>query len=124
MKDIERDVIQLGKVTLYVTKTTIEIHIDGIEKPAFVDYSDEFLELLKEARLRVPKTDSGRAKYKFPYSNAYKKTLHQMVFDFYFGEAKRKNLYGNGYTIKHTDKDGFNCRLLNLYFSKGTRSGA
>lgn len=112
--------IKLDKVLLSVKKDVIEIYFEGIERCAIVDYSAEMADLLMKARFRVPATEEARQAYKFPYSNAYKKTLHQMVFDFYFGEEKRKNLYKNKYTIKHQDGDGFNCRILNLYFSKGT----
>lgn len=112
--------IRLDKVLLSVKKEVIEIYFDGIEDCAIVDYSPEMVDLLMQARFRVPATEKSRQAYKYPYANAYKKTLHQMVFDFYFGEDKRKNLYKNRYTIKHQDGNGFNCRILNLTFSKGT----
>lgn len=111
--------IKLDRVMLSIKNDIVELYFEGIERCAFVDYSPEMVDLLMQARFRVPTTDSARNAYKYPYSNAYKKTLGQMVFDFYFGEDKRKNLYKNRYTIKHQDGDGFNCKILNLTFSKG-----
>ena len=70
----------------------------------------------------MPRTPETRTKYKYPYSNEYGKTLHQIVFDFYFSEEKRTELYAQKYIIEHLDNDGFNCRISNLYFLKDIKN--
>ncbi len=120
-KAIEKSQISKG-VSISVYNDCISINIEGMSKLAFVDYSEDMLEIIRNARFRVPRTPETRTKYKYPYSNEYGKTLHQIVFDFYFSEEKRTELYAQKYIIEHLDNDGFNCRISNLYFLKDIKN--
>ncbi|MEY2363830.1 hypothetical protein R6U76_16495 [Lysinibacillus capsici] len=106
------------QVTLEVWNDKISINIIGTKKLAFVDYTPEMYDLIRNARFRIPETADTIANYKYPYSNEYKKTLHQISFDFYFGEELRKDAYSKGYIIEHLDNDGFNCSISNLFLLK------
>lgn len=115
--------LSIGKnVSISVINDSISINIKGMNKLAFVDYSEEMLEMIKKARFRVPIKQETRENYKYPYSNEYKKTLHQMVFDHYFSEEQRNELYSKDYIIEHLDNDGFNCHISNLYFLKDIKN--
>ena len=103
-------------VNLNVYNDKISINIKGTNKLAFVNYTEELLEIIKKARFRIPRSDKAAADYKYPYSNEYKKTLHQIVIDYYFGEEVRKKFYESNYIIEHLDNDGFNCDISNLFF--------
>ncbi|HSH24483.1 MAG TPA: hypothetical protein VLA13_02965 [Massilibacterium sp.] len=105
-------------VNLNVYNDKISINIKGTNKLAFVNYTEELLEIIKKARFRIPRSDKAAADYKYPYSNEYKKTLHQIVIDYYFGEEVRKKFYESNYIIEHLDNDGFNCDISNLFFLK------
>ncbi|APH15988.1 hypothetical protein NPD5_3877 [Clostridium sporogenes] len=105
-------------VSLSVYNEKIAINIKGLNKLAFVNYTEDLFEIIKNARFRVPKTPEAIKKYKYPYSNEYKKSLHQIVFDYYFGEDVRKKFYEAGYIIEHLDNDGFNCNISNLFILK------
>lgn len=109
-------------VSLSVYNDTISISIKGMSKLAFVNYTDELFEIIKSARFRVPKNQEQIDKYKYPYSNKYKKYLHQIVYDYYFGEDFRKKSYGLGYIIEHLDNDGFNCDISNLFILKKVKN--
>src|SRR5690625_4549995 len=89
-----------------------------MKKLAFVDYTPEMYDLSRNARFRIPDTEEAKENYKYPYSNEYKKTLHQISFDYYFGEEFRKLAYSKGYIIEHLDNDGFNCLISNLFLLK------
>ncbi|MBA4507559.1 hypothetical protein H1057_05765 [Clostridium sporogenes] len=106
------------EVSLRIYNDKISINIKGTDKLAFVNYTEELLEIIKNARFRVPETEKAIKEYKYLYSNEYKKTLHQIVIDYYFGEDFRKKLYESDYIIEHLDNDGFNCDISNLYFLK------
>jgi len=122
-KHIRIEKLQISKgVSIGVSNNYISINIEGMSRLAFVDYSDEMFEMIKKAKFRVPKTLETREKYKYPYSNEYKKTLHQMVFDFYFSEKQRNELYKINYIIEHLDNDGFNCSISNLFFLKDIKN--
>lgn len=105
------------QVTLEVWNDKISINIIRMKKLAFVDYTPEMYDLIRNARFRIP-TDEAKETYKYPYSNEYKKSLHQISFDYYFGEKFRKEAYSKGYIIEHLDNDGFNCSISNLYLLK------
>lgn len=119
--NIDRIKIDDG-VYLSVYNDKISINIKGTNKLAFVNYTEELLEIIKNARFRVPKTEKAIANYKYPYSNEYKKTLHQIVIDYYFGEDVRKKFYESNYIIEHLDNDGFNCDISNLFFLKDIKN--
>lgn len=106
------------QVTLEVWNDKISINIIGMNKLAFVDYTPEMYELIRDARFRTPKTEEAKKNYKYPYSNEYKKTLHQISFDYYFGEEYREEAYSKGYIIEHLDNNGFNCSISNLFLLK------
>lgn len=106
------------QVILDVWNDKISINIMGMKKLAFVDHTPEMYELIKNARFRIPETEEAIENYKYPYSNEYKKGLHQISFDYYFGEELRKDAYSKGYIIEHLDNDGFNCSISNLFLLK------
>lgn len=102
-------------VELSVWDDKISINIKGLNKLAFVDYTPEMYELINNARFRIPKDEAAREQYKYPYSNEYKKTLHQISFDYYFGVELREDAYAKDYIIEHLDNNGFNCSISNLF---------
>lgn len=106
------------QVKLEVFNDKISINIIGMKKLAFVDYTPKMYDLIRNARFRIPKTEEAKEDYKYPYSNEYKKSLHQISFDYYFGEELRKEAYSKGYIIEHLDNDGFNCSVSNLFLLK------
>lgn len=106
------------RVTLEVRNDTISINIIGMKKLAFVDYTPGMYDIIKNARFRNPDTEEAKENYKYPFSNEYKKTLHQISFDYYFGEELRKEAYSKDYIIEHLDNDGFNCSISNLFLLK------
>jgi hypothetical protein len=121
LSDMRIEKLQIDdNVSLSVYNDTISINIKGMNKLAFVNYTDELFEIIKTARFRVPDTSEKVDKY--PYSNEYKKTLHQIVFDYYFGEDFRKKIYDLGYIIEHLDNDGFNCNISNLFILKKVKN--
>lgn len=123
MSDIKIEKLQIDdNVSLSVYNDRISISIKGMDKLAFVNYTDELFEIIKRARFRVPDTPDKIKKYKYPYSNEHKKTLHQIVFDYYFGEDLRKKSYNLGYIIEHLDNDGFNCDISNLFILKDVKN--
>ncbi len=105
-------------VSLIVYNGMISICIIGLKKLAFADYNETLFEIIKNAKFRVPVGEQQINEYKYLYSNEYKKTLHQIVFDYYFGEEFRLKAYNAGYIIEHLDNDGFNCRISNLFILK------
>ena len=123
MPDIKIDKLQIDdNVSLSVYNDTISINIKGMRKLAFVNYTDELFEIIKSARFRVPDNQEQIDKYKYPYSNEYKKSLHHIVFDYYFSEDFRKKTYDFGYIIEHLDNDGFNCDISNLFILKKVKN--
>jgi len=123
MTDIKIDRLQIDdNVSLSVYNEKIAISIKGMSKLAFVNYTDELFEIVKSAKFRVPCTSKQIESYKYPHSNEYKKDLHQIVFDYYFGEDIRKKAYGSGYIIEHLDNDGFNCDISNLFILKKVKN--
>lgn len=123
MQEVKIDRLQIDeKVSLSISNGKIAINIDGTGKLAFVTYSEELFEIIKNARFSVPDTQERIGKYKYPYSNEYKKTLHQIVFDYYFGEEHRTRAYELGYIIEHLDNDGFNCDISNLFVLKKVKN--
>ena len=109
-------------VSLSIYNDAISINIKGTNKLAFTNYTEKLFEIIKTARFRVPDTIDKIEKYKYPYSNEYKKNLHQIVFEYYFGEAFRKKVYDLGYIIEHLDNNGFNCDISNLYVLKKVKN--
>lgn len=110
------------QAVLEVWNNKISINIKGVEKLAFVDYSPKMFDLIRNARFRIPETEEAKQSYKYPYSNEYKKTLHQISFDYYFGEEFRKEAYTKDYIIEHLDNDGFNCSISNLFLLKKVKN--
>lgn len=106
------------QVALEVWNDKISINIIGLKKLAFVDYTPEMYDLIRKARFRIPNTEEAIEDYKYLYSNEYNKSLHQISFDYYFGEELRKEAYSKGYIIEHLDNDGFNCSISNLFLLK------
>ncbi|MEC0243588.1 hypothetical protein P4H66_27595, partial [Paenibacillus dokdonensis] len=106
------------QVVLKVWNDKISININGTDKLAFVDYTPGMYDLIRNARFRTSENEEAKQKYKYPYSNEYKKTLHQISFDYYFGEEYRKEAYSKDYIIEHLDNDGFNCSISNLFLLK------
>jgi len=123
MSEISIDRLDIdNKVSLSVHNNQIAINIDGLNKLAFTNYTEELFEIIKNAKFRIPDNSEAIKNYKYPYSNKYKKYLHQIVFDYYFGEDIRKKLYDSGYVIEHLDNDGFNCDISNLFVLKDVKN--
>lgn len=81
---------------------------------ARTEYQKDIWETVKDENWIVRKNSQGTAKY--IYCSRLKKTLHQVVIDYYFSEPLRKKYYCNGFIIEHLNNDGFDCRISNLYF--------
>ncbi|MFA5577679.1 MAG: hypothetical protein WCZ27_10265 [Tissierellaceae bacterium] len=65
MDDVNIDRIKIDdKVSLSIYNDKTSINIKGTSKLAFVDYTEELLEILKNARFRVPKTKKAIDEYK------------------------------------------------------------
>ncbi|MDU5081214.1 hypothetical protein [uncultured Tissierella sp.] len=123
MSEIKIDRLEIDEnVSLSVYNESISINIKGLRKLAFVNYTKELLEMVKKARFRIPKTPKAIEDYKYLYSNEYKKYLHHMVFDYYFGEYISRKLNEQGYIIEHLDNDGFNCDISNLFVLKKVKN--
>lgn len=119
--NVDKLVIDEG-VSLSVYNDKISINIKGTNKLAFVNYTEELLQIIKSARFRIPKTKKAIEEYRYPYSNEYKKYLHQIVIDYFFGEDVRERFYQSNYIIEHLDNDGFNCDISNLFFLKDIKN--
>lgn len=74
------------------------------------NFNKELWENIKDLNFRATSKD------KYIYCSKFKKTLHQIVMDFYYGENVRKEMYKNRFIIEHHDNDGFNCCVENLSF--------
>jgi len=119
LADIENTEYKVDdNVSLSIYNGKISINVSGLNKLAFVDYNDTLFEMIKKARFRIPEGEEEKKAYKYLYSNEYKKALHQIVFDYYFGEDVRKKAYESGYIIEHLDNDGYNCQISNLFILK------
>lgn len=78
MSEIQIDRLEISdNVYLSVYNRRISIAIKGTKKLAFINYTAELFEIIKKARFRVPDIPEKISNYKYPYSNEYKKTLHQ-----------------------------------------------
>lgn len=72
MSNVKIDKLQIyDNVSLSVYNNKISINIKGMNKLAFVNYTDELFEIIKSARFRVPNALEQIDKYKYPYSNEY-----------------------------------------------------
>jgi hypothetical protein len=48
----------------------------------------------------------------------YKKYLHQVVMEYWYGQKCCQRMYDNGFVIDHLDNNGLNCQYENLEFLK------
>lgn len=123
MSEICIDRIEIDKnVSLSVYNEKISINIKGLNKLAFVNYTEELFNIIKNARFRIPDTPKKIEECKYIYSNEQRKYLHQVVFDYYIGEENRKKGYKLGYIIEHLDNNGFNCDISNLFLLKKVKN--
>lgn len=88
-KKVERFKVDKN-IILNVYNNKISISIQGVKRLAFVNYTKELFEIVRKSRFRIHATQEEIKDYKYLYFNEYKKYLHQIVFDYYFGEDIRK----------------------------------
>ncbi len=101
---------------VYRENETIYFSKDGIEKLGYTNYTPELWDIISKVTWTVKNDAMGTPKY--IKSNQLKKTLHQVVIDYYFSEEVRKDAYSKEFIIEHLDNEGFNCKISNLYFLK------
>jgi hypothetical protein len=83
----------------------------SIVKFGSTDFSPELMQLIVSTTWRI-RYDKGIPKY--IVSSSLRRSLHQVVYDFYNGYDASKKASKNGYVIDHIDHDGFNCKIQNL----------
>ncbi|MDB2153809.1 hypothetical protein [Clostridium butyricum] len=97
---------------------------ESVSKLGYTNYNEDLWNNIKDLKFTVKyktvKDDKKEAQY--IYCPKLKKTLHQIVIDFYYGEEVRKEMYKNKFIIEHHDNDGFNCCIENLSFLSGDRN--
>lgn len=86
----------------------------ALSKCGRTNYSDALWDIVHSVNWYAKKGNDGEPRYL--YSSQLKKTLHQVVMDYYFGEDTRKEAYRKGMIIEHLNNDGFDCRISNLYY--------
>ena len=80
---------------------------------AYTEDEDKLWELIASQKWTIQLKD-GKPRYLYSYT--CKKTLHQMVVDYYFGENVREKAYAKNMIIEHLNNNGLDCRISNLYF--------
>lgn len=99
-----------GKMRVYCEGERIYFSDKVATRLGMTNFNNELWEKIRDLNFRVD------YKGKYIYCSKLKKTLHQIVMDFYYGESVRKEMYKNKFIIEHHDNDGFNCCVENLSF--------
>ena len=109
---------------LYYEDDRIYFHHESVNKLGYTNFNQELWNLIKDKKFTVEyKTmKDGTKKAKYIKCSKLKKTLHQIVIDFYYGEEIRKKMYEKKFIIEHHDNDGFNCLIENLSFLSAKRN--
>lgn len=90
---------------------------EAVNKLGSTNFNECLWENIKDLKFTVKfKNIKSGKEPQYIYCSKLKKTLHQIVMDFYYGEDIRKEMYKNGFIIEHHDNDGFNCCIENLSF--------
>lgn len=78
------------------------------------EYVEGLWQIVSQVTWSIKRKSNGTPQYL--YSWKLRKTLHQVVIDFYFGEDVRRQAYSQNMIIEHLNNNGFDCRISNLYF--------
>lgn len=92
---------------------SISFILKDFQVSAYTEDEDEIWEIISSQKWTIQLKD-GKPRYL--YSNTCKKTLHQIVIDYYFGEKVRKKAYEKNMVVEHLNNNGLDCRISNLYF--------
>lgn len=96
---------------------------ESINKLGYTNFNQELWNTIKNKKFSIQfKKSHDNKEPKYIYCNSLKKSLHQIVIDFYYGEDKRKEMYKKGFIIEHHDNNGFNCLIENLSFLNKKRN--
>lgn len=90
----------------------IWLYISDHKSRTFVGYTDyniELLHLISNVTWHIKGS-------KYIYSSQYKKYLHQVVMEYWYGKDCCQKMYSNGFVIDHLDNNGMNCQYENLEF--------
>jgi hypothetical protein len=90
----------------------IWLHITDRKSESYVgctDYNDELFKIVSSVSWHVKKSH-------YIYSSQYKKYLHQVVMEYWYGQECCQKMYENGFVIDHLDNNGLNCQYENLEF--------
>ena len=104
----------------------IYITIKNANKSAFTEYDEGLYELLKSTSWH--KKSKGDEPFGYVNSNRLG-MLHRVVMKYWYGEEQYNKMLNKGYKIRlqsegntgkyiveHTNNNGFDCRISNLYF--------
>ncbi|PWX37185.1 hypothetical protein CYK80_12330 [Clostridium perfringens] len=96
----------------------------SVSKLGYTNFNQELWNIIKHRKFSVKyeKLKDGSKKAKYINCSSLRKTLHQIVIDFYYGEKIREEMYKDGFIIEHHDNDGFNCLIENLSFLNKKRN--
>lgn len=92
----------------------IWLHIQDRKSKTYIgvtDYNDELLKILSIGTWHVKASN-------YIYSNHYKKYLHQVVMEYWYGQECCQKMTDNDFVIDHLDNNGLNCQYENLEFLK------
>ncbi|WP_107602652.1 hypothetical protein [Clostridioides difficile] len=109
---------------IYYERDRIYFSDESVNKLGYTNFDIELWNILKDRKFSVKyKTlKNGSKEAQYITCSSLKKTLHQIVIDFYYGENVRKEMYSNNFIIEHHDNDGFNCLIENLSFFNKQRN--
>ena len=112
------------RVRVYCEGKRIYFCDESANKLGYTNFSKELWEIIKDKKFSIKyKTLSdGSKEAQYINCSSLKKTLHQIVIDFYYGQEIRKRMYSNDFIIEHHDNDGFNCLIENLSFLSKKRN--
>jgi hypothetical protein len=92
---------------------SIDFVLKDFQVTAYTDDEDSLWEIISAQKWTIQLKD-GKPRYLYSYT--CKKTLHQVVIDFYFGQDVREKAYSKNLVIEHLNNNGLDCRICNLYF--------
>jgi hypothetical protein len=77
----------------------------------YTDFSEELWGIISSVSWHVKLSN-------YIYSTQYKKYLHQIIMEYWYGQDCCQKMSNNGFVIDHLDNNGLNCQYENLEFLK------
>ncbi len=93
---------------------SIDFILKDFQTMAYTEDEEGLWEIISSQKWTIQLKEDGMPRYL--YSNTCKKTLYQVVIDYYFGEDVRKKATKNNMVIEHLNNNGLDCCISNLYF--------